>query len=74
MTTADTQTRQHPRGDYLMRVGSCPTCGPHEVVFGPPDSRITHSTAPDTEGRYTVQAHADWCPVWTGETLEGSQP
>lgn len=76
-TTTPAQTRDPlPEGVTSAKFGQpCPTCGPREFTIssdGP--GPMTRTAEPDADGRYTMQAHAEWCPVWSGESPKVTAP
>lgn len=76
-TTAPAQTRDPlPEGVTSARLGPpCRTCGHRQFTFSSDGlSATTRTVEPDGDGNYTMQAHAEWCPVWSGETPKVAAP
>lgn len=74
---ASAQTRDPlPDGVTSMVSGPpCSVCGPQHLTFsGDGTSPFTRSTEPNADGRYLLQPHAEWCPVWSQETPRIAAP
>lgn len=71
-TAAPAWTRERlPAGVEVVEISraACRTCGPTILGSDMLESwhRITRTVEPDGSGRYTIQPHQGWCPVWTGD-------
>lgn len=73
------QTRDPlPAGVTVTTIGGpCRTCGPADIVFSLDNSwtrLTTRSVDPGPDGRYVIQGHNDWCPVWSGKQPRVAAP
>ncbi|MFI2663372.1 hypothetical protein [Micromonospora carbonacea] len=76
-TIAHTREPLPDGANTRMRVGRCRTCNRTSIEGSSRHGIITprtRSVEPDADGRYEMQPHELWCPVWTGETPEVACP
>lgn len=71
-TAADLPQTRDPLPEGVTEAGfadPCATCRLTNYIIGgqgaPPHTR---SVEPAADGRYLIQPHHDWCPIWTGTT------